>query len=418
MKIFIVLLLLILAVRLGLFYTHKTRLEDGQALAFTTTLLTDPIQEGKYQRLSVVLESGDRIIVRVPIFPAYHYGQTVHISGTLKSKLLTNEQIVLSMFLPKVQIEKNAQNPLLALMYVIRQSIAARYANVLSSIHASLLMGIVFGIKEDMPEDFMTELQTAGVLHVIAASGMNVTLLAGAISGVVGQVIKRRFSLLITLCILVAYAVLSGLSPSILRASCMAALVCSAQLIGRQYLAWYGLLLTGSCMVLVWPFLLLDVGFQLSFCATIGIMVASDILVSHTALKELLAKSFIGEDFFSTVSAQLTTLPILLTNFGAYSIVSIFVNALVLWVVPYLMIIGSIAAIVGFFMPLFEKVLLYIAMPLLWYFVTVVHASTKMPLTITVQTIPPTFVASYYCCLFALLLGIRHFYANKDCPAH
>jgi competence protein ComEC len=277
----------------------------------------------------------------------------------------------------------------------------------LSQPESSLLLGIVFGISESMPKEFQTLLSSAGVLHVIAASGMNVTMIGGFLTAIFGKVLRRQYALLASIVAIIFYAALAGFTASIVRASIMGILVFSAQIIGRQTLALYGLLLAGFLMLFFQPFLLFDTGFQLSFMATWGLIVFSplvqSVLPKHGKIAELLAES----DFSTTFIAQVVTLPILLGTFGSYSPVSILANFLVLWTIPILMIVGAAGTLVGLVMPFFGRWLLYLSLPLLIYFETVVRFLGGLPVGFKIEKVAWEVSLGYYLLLLALLVWLR-----------
>ena len=74
---------------------------------------------------------------------------------------------------------KNSENYFLAVISFIRQKIIIRFQSVLPKDASALLLGIVFGIKEDFSSSFLQDLKIVGVMHVITASGMNVTMVSG-----------------------------------------------------------------------------------------------------------------------------------------------------------------------------------------------------------------------------------------------
>ena len=118
-------------------------------------------------------------------------------------------------------------------------------------------------------------------------------------------------------------------------------------------------------MLFISPNLISDIGFQLSFTATLGLILIPKI----RAIGKIWV---IGNDINTTIAAQIATLPILLINFGTYSIYSVLVNGLVLWTVPILMAIGWIGALVGLiFIPL-GQLIIYLCYPLLIYFEKIV----------------------------------------------
>lgn len=411
-------LLLLLSLRFFFLYHNRSKLYNGQEISFETTLLAEPQILGKYQRFSADYPNGERISILIPRYPELHYAQTLKISGpvkfyrseqlngvsTLKTQLLKDEKTVITMSFPKIEVVKDNEKkqlfpiePVLAVTSSIRQNIITFFAKTLPPTPSSLLLGIVFGIREGMPEEFMDSLRISGVMHVIAASGMNVTMVGGFLITVFSAVFRRRMALVASIFGLLFYSVLSGLQPSILRATIMGILAFSAQILGRQSLPFYSLLLAAYSMLFISPNTLFDIGFQLSFLSTFGILY----------LKPLFGKSFIVDDISTTFSAQIMTLPILLSNFGSYSLLSVLVNALVLWTVPFLMILGALGAIFGMLAGLVGQLFLYLSFPLLLYFEKVVDFFAKLGGLINIASLPWQIVFGYYTIIFAAVIFFR-----------
>lgn len=399
MKLYVLIgiLILLLLLRLLFFYGNQPQYKDGQYVSFETTLLNEPNISGRQQRLSANLASGKKVFINIPLFPEFHYGNSVRISGILQSRMLNNKNAILIIQSPKIEAIKNVQSPLLALTSFVRQHVIYLFQNTLPPTSSSLLLGIVFGIKENMPKNFAVNLRSLGIFHVVAASGMNVTMVGGFLIFVFGLFLRRQIAILLSIFGIILYAVLAGLEASILRASIMGSLVFVAQMIGRQNLASYSLFLTGFAMLFVSPNLINDIGFQLSFMATVGLLY----------LKPYFDKSILGKAFGTTIAAQVATLPILLANFGTYSLLSILVNALVLWTIPILMIIGSLGAMIGLILQPFGQFILYFSLPFLLYFEKIVDVFALFPGLITIATFPWQLIAGYYSLLLAFLLKRR-----------
>lgn len=408
MKLFLFggIFLILLALRFFFFYQNRPHLVDGQQISITTTLLSEPEIIGNFQRLYASIDGGERILILTSLFPQFHYGDTLAISGSLKYRVLRNGNIIITVYRPKVEAVKNKFNPILALTSSIRQKIISLFERTLPSTSSALLLGIVFGIKGSMPKQFLDDLRTSGVLHIIAASGMNVTITGGFLSSLFGFFFKRQVALVLSIFGILFYAVLSGLGASIIRASIMGILVFSAQILGRQRMASYGLLIAGYGMLFVSPNILKDVGFQLSFVATAGLLYIRPLFEKKDKIKKILNMSLVGEELVTTISAQIATLPILLANFGTYSIWSVVVNTLVLWTVPILMILGGIGAFFVVIEPI-GKLFLYFSLPLLVYFEWVVNAFAELWGKFHIENIPWEFIVGYYLIVGSLILIFR-----------
>lgn len=413
--LFLIILLTFLFLRLFFFYSQKPVFKDGQKVSIETVLLKEPQVLGEKQKFSVNL-SGQRVYVFISRYPRFYYGDRVKIEGEIKissqeGSLPTGKQRnIISLSNTNIELVKNRENlffisveKTLAIISFFRQSVIDFFRSNLPSVSASLLLGIVFGIKESMPSNFMENLRITGALHVIAASGMNVSLIAGFLSSFLLVFLKRQTALLFSILGVVVYAILAGLEPSIVRASIMGILVFSAQILGRQSFAGYALFLTGFFMLLISPFLIEDIGFQLSFLATVGILYIQPVFSNFLRLKRL---PVLGEAVETTLSAQLATLPVLLINFGTLSFWSILVNALVLWTVPFLTIIGGVASLTLGFAPL-ARFLLYLILPLLLYFERIINFFASFGGLISFENFNLFMVLGYYFLLSAILLFLK-----------
>lgn len=148
-------------------------------------------------------------------------------------------------------------------------------------------------------------------------------------------------------------------------------------------------------MLFVSPKFLFDIGFQLSFLSTLGILFIPEVFTK--------AKNAISEDFLTTFSAQIATLPILLSAFGSYSVLSILVNVLVLWTIPFLMALGAIAALISFVFEPLARLFLYLCLPFLLYFEKTATFFTRFEFNLAVETISWQFIVSYYLFLASFL---------------
>lgn len=402
--LFCLILVIILAVRFLFFYSEREIYSDKQRITFHAILMSEPKLISSKQSLSANLPNGERVYVTTDVSSSFNYGDNLNISGTLNKQLLKDGRSIWTMIFPEIRVESNRLIPLT----VFRQEIISLFHRTLPQPYSSLLLGIVFGIKEDMDKNFLDQLRSVGVLHVIAASGMNVVMVGGFMSSIFSLLFKRQKALIFSIFGIFLYAFISGFEPSIVRASIMGSLVFVSQILGRQASASYGLFLTGFFMLFISPTLFTDVGFQLSFAATCGLLYLRPIfdLSTSSRLKSLVEKSIIGEDVVTTVAAQAATLPILLVNFGSYSIWSILVNALVLWTIPPLMIFGGIGAIAGFISSFLGTLFVYLCFPLLLYFEKIVSIFGQGGL-IDVAVFPWQMTVGYYIILCAFIISFR-----------
>ena len=160
-------------------------------------------------------------------------------------------------------------------------------------------------------------------------------------------------------------------------------------------------------MILTAPDTIFDIGFQLSFIATAGLLYIRPIFYSSQRIKRILDTSLVGEDIATTISAQIATLPILFANFGIYSIWSIMVNTLVLWTVPILMIIGAVGGTLGLFSNFAGKIFIFVSFPLLFYFEKIVNLFSGFRGLLTIGDLSWQVIVGYYLLLASLIYTLR-----------
>ncbi len=390
----VVFLLLLLGLRFWFYYRDMSVYKNGDEARFVTTLAVEPEARGGRQSFVVSDNKGNRIsILNGGVLP-YHYGDRLFIDGFFTAR---NKRYFI--YYPKIQILNSEHNFLSRVDVYIKTHSKSLFSSSIPPVSSALLMGMVFGGRQGMPAEFTEKLRVVGVIHVIAASGMNVTFVAAALVSFFGRIMKRQYVLLVSMLGIVFYAFLAGFEPSIVRATAMAIIAFGAALFGRQYFALMALLFTGYAMLFYLPSNIFDVGFQLSFLSTLGILGIKPLLP--------LQKYFLVEDIGTTFAAQLATFPVLFGVFGQYGVLSLVVNACVLWTVPYLMIFGALAVVGGLvFVPL-GRFFVWLSFPLLLYFEKTVSFFANLNWVWKIEGLSWHLAVGYYLILLAVILFVR-----------
>jgi competence protein ComEC len=202
-------------------------------------------------------------------------------------------------------------------------------ARTLPPASAALLGGLLLGDRIGRPPEIDEAFRRAGVYHVLAVSGFNVALVAGAVWALLELVRSgRRVAAGVAMAAVVAFALVAGLEPSVLRAVVMGVLVLGARLLDREAAVVNSLALALVVILAARPGDLHDPGFQLSFAATAGIVLAP------------LPRGLVLGALGVSVAAQLAVLPIALVHFNQLSLIGPLAN---LAVVP----LAAVATIVG-----------------------------------------------------------------------
>lgn len=223
----------------------------------------------------------------------------------------------------------------------IRQNLDLRIAQLLPSPQAELLSGILLGQNKNLPGRLKLALRDTSTLHIVVASGQNLSMVAGfflSFTGLIGRKKATALGLLAS----VFYTLMSGMQLPILRAAIMFSFASLASFFGRVRDGWWVLVVTAALMLLVNPAWITNLSFQLSFLATFGMIVVSPIL-----LKYLSKIPIISQDLAVTIAAQVMVTPIIAQNFHQVSLVSVIANILILWTISFIMILGSLMLLFG-----------------------------------------------------------------------
>jgi competence protein ComEC len=221
-------------------------------------------------------------------------------------------------------------------------------------------------------EKFDRNIRIAGVSHIVAASGYNVTILILAGSKLF-KFLPYKIRLIILLGLIWSFCLLSGLSPSIVRACIMTSISLLAMFLGRKSSVHIVLPLASCIFTIVNPKIVFDVGFQLSVVATLGLIYLQPTL-SHIA--ELIFKKkseFLSNTLFPTLSCTLATFCITIPTFQTISVWAVFANCLILPVIETTMFLGAIGLLFSPFSFLISKFFFEVINVQLKYFELVVN---------------------------------------------
>jgi len=231
-------------------------------------------------------------------------------------------------------------------MAVVRASLLGGLNDLVPEPEAALGAGILLGVRASIAPEINEAFAAAGLTHVVAISGWNIAIVAALVLALVRPLGHRRggrwTTAVLAAAAVGAYVVLTGASPSVVRAALMAGAMLVGRLGGSRAHATSALGLAALVMLLAAPAVLWDVGFQLSLLATAGL------IWYGRGIERRLGRwpAWLREPVALTLAAQLATLPVILVNFERLSLVAPLANVLVVPIVPLAML-GSAGAALG-----------------------------------------------------------------------
>lgn len=357
------------------------RLQDGALVRIKGVVSAQPYQKGSKDIIKV-----SAINASIEGYSGVKYGDKVELSGRLDKKVTDSLRPQLWLWDPTLVVvnqEKiGSYYGFVALkrsLLGVRAKLMQLFGRILPEPQSSLMSGITLGVKRRLPYQFSQALRNTGTLHVVVASGYNVTVVAGVIAVLVVQVLSRRWAIPFILVGVGGYTIMAGADPPIVRAAIMGSLAYVAQMLGRQYTGLWALVVASIVMLMISPLMLFDIGFQLSVAATCGILLLVPIIARKLWVFKKQVGGMIIEEFAVTLGAQLMVFPLLLIHFGQVSWLSPLVNLGVGFSVPIIMGLGGIIALAGIVsFSLAQFIGLFAWVPLT-YFVGIVEFSDGLP---------------------------------------
>jgi competence protein ComEC len=264
---------------------------------------------------------------------------------------------------------------------------------------ASLAVGVVIGDRTSMPAPIQVAFQDSGTTHVLAISGENIALITGFVWFLLtGKQQKRRPTVLVTLTLalsLVLYTAFTGAAPSIVRAAVMSCVLLFAPLARRRYDPVAALAISAFGMSLLDPRVLLDGGFELSFCAMLGIILLSPRI--GATLMRMKCPRALAAALSTSIAAQIFTLPLGAWLTGRLSLVGLPATMVVDLALLPLMLTGMVTGALG----TLAAPLAAITGLLVWlcgsWMISWVHMWSSVPLAaVSTDSMRPLWLAAYY----------------------
>jgi len=272
----------------------------------------------------------------------------------------------------------------------VRNDIIKTHAKCLKSPNLELLGGIVFGDDAIAPPDYIKKaFANSGLLHILAASGMNVALIYGIWFFILNKLrAPFRFTVGSGIVVIVFYALMTGLGPSVVRAMFMLIFILLGKLIDRDAHSISLLSLVALLMLIYNPAYINDVGFQLSFLVTFGLLTTAPAVFGR--IKNV--PNWLSGAVFIPIVAQIWVAPIQMFYFKTFSLYSVLANIAVMPFVAVVSFGGFISSVLALIKPIANSVCLvfdFVLNPMLNCLVFISDYFAKLPHSL-ISTVQPT----------------------------
>lgn len=349
----------------------------GSQLEFTAgeVVLTQPEQK----RLAGIFKiSGFGV-------PMVYRGDQVEVTGKLYPMRGSNQARI-----AYAQLGKISQDT--SLLNAITRRFSAGIQNALPEPVASFGLGILVGQRNTMPEEMNEQLKTVGLVHIVAVSGYNLTILIRGVSRL--RLGSKYQQLVLSLSLIAVFVVITGFSASIVRAALVSMLGLLAWYYGRQVRPVLLLLFAAALTAMARPFYIWgDLGWYLSFLAFFGILVIGPTIIRRFFKRQPRLLTLV---VIETLAAEVMALPLIMMIFGELSLIALLANAIIVPLVPLAMLLSAVAGLAGMLIAPIAGWFAWPAVLLMTFMLDVVQVLSKVPSALVHVTISLAAMLIFY----------------------
>ena len=363
--------------------------------------------------LPLKINNAPKILVKTNYSKTVSYGDILKINGKFYfpkrsdlfdyKKYLQKDNVFLITSYPKIMILHKNHNSFLGALFKIKHFFVRVMDKYLPAKEAALAGGITVGVKSGLTKELQEKFRDTGIIHIIVLSGYNVAIIATFLLFLF-SFLPKYVANIVSVFAIALFVVFVGAEAPIARAGLMAIIGILGAISGKYYSALRALLFTGVVFVFINPYILFyDVSFQLSFIATLGMILGIPILEKTFSFLPNFAELRLIVS--ATIATQIAVLPLIMFYMGKISIVGVFVNLLVVPIVPFAMLGAFLLFIASFFGGWFAWIISITEYFLLEYIFMVVDIFARSPFaTVEIGFFGIYFLLFYYIVIFALLL--------------
>ncbi len=414
---------------------------SGSPVYLEGTIIEEPLYHDEYSvynlEIEVIETGGERYpvngVVQARVYgeqeERYWYGERLGIRGTIIEPrgmrnpggfdyqfYLRSQGIDALVYTNSSRVSAHGTghtNFLAASAISLRNDMAETIITALPSPSAELLVAILFGQRHYLPEELEDNFRRAGAGHLMAVSGLHVGLVAALVLGLWSRLnLRGRLPLVLAIILVFAYAYLTGLRPSALRAAIMVSLALGAMLLDREHDLPTAVSFAALMTLFINPLLLFSIGFQLSYAATLVIVYGYKPV--ERLLNRLYVPGILTGPLAVTIAAQLGVLPLCLYYFHHFPVAALLFNVILLPLIAFIVGLGLAGAVTGLLFTALSEIMLWAVYPLLEVMIFITALARQDFLYQAVFPPSITLLAFYYLFLFLILRCYYQGYFKQD----
>lgn len=409
-KIIVILICLIISIGYVSILENKySKISDMPIKEMVT--ITSDIQEKEYEKVCTakIVKSNKKILINIKMsqnIPSIKYGDSLYIEGEFKQpeearnykgynykQYLKTKKIIGTVELEKVKILKSSNG---SFIHNIQKYIRDTINGTLTDEEGNLLLAILLGDKDKLSEDIQESFKTSNLSHMLAVSGANVSYIILGLTYVLqNSIIGKKNGKIVCIIFLLAFMAITNFTPSVTRACIMAVLTLFSSIIYRKSDVYTNISVAALITLIFNPYSLLDLGFQLSYGGTIGIIIFIKRIQEKKSNSKVI--NYIKQMALVSIYANIIIIPIMMYHFNTVSFTFIISNIMASPILGIIVITGFLFIIASITVKPLTRLIAIFIKPILSILIKISQICSKLPFSNILVVTPYMFnVISYY----------------------
>ncbi len=409
-KIIVILICLIISIGYVSILENKYSKISDMTIKEMVTIISD-IQEKEYKKVCTakIVRNNKKILINIKMsqdIPSIKYGDSLYIEGEFKQpeearnykgynykQYLKTKKIIGTVELEKVKILKSSNG---SFIHNIQKYIRDTINGTLTDEEGNLLLAILLGDKDKLSEDIQESFKTSNLSHMLAVSGAHVSYIILGLTYVLqNSIIGKKNGKIVCIIFLLAFMAITNFTPSVTRACIMAILTLFSSIIYRKSDVYTNISVAALITLIFNPYSLLDLGFQLSYGGTIGIIIFIKRIQEKKSNSKVI--NYIKQMALVSIYANIIIIPIMMYHFNTVSFTFIISNIMASPILGIIVITGFLFIIASITVKPLTRLIAIFIKPILSILIKISQICSKLPFSNILVVTPYMFnVISYY----------------------